>query len=93
MFCNLEQERTKFIERKKEKIKAKKEKKIVVVKIGVVKIKGYLKMYNLVKYFMLYLRRFCVRPVLTPNFWDGFRALKRKPRAADHQNSKFQDRN
>ena len=57
MFCGLgEEERTKFTKKKKE-IKGKKE-NLIATKSGLVGIKGYLKTYNLMKYFLPYLSRF-----------------------------------
>ena len=52
MFCGLgEEERTKI--RKKNK-----EKKLIAAESGFVGMKGYLKTYNHMKYFMMYLGRF-----------------------------------
>ena len=52
MFCGLgEEERTKF--RKK-----KKEKNLIAAKSGLIGMKGYLKTYNHMKYFLPYLSRF-----------------------------------
>ena len=57
MFCGLgEEERTKI--RKKKKEKKKKEKNLIAAKSGLVGIKGYLKTYNHIKYFLPYLSRF-----------------------------------
>ena len=75
MCCGLgEEERTKF--------RKKKKKKLIVAKSGLVGMKGYLKTYNNpVKYFLLYLSRFSIRPLFTPNFRGGFRVLK--PKSSD----------
>ena len=55
MFCGLgEEKRTKIRKKKKEK----KEINLIAAKIGLVGIKGYLKTYNRVKYFLPYLSRF-----------------------------------
>ena len=55
MLCGLgEEERAKFRKKKKEK----KEKNFFAAKRGLVGIKGYLKTYNYVKYFLLHLIRF-----------------------------------
>ena len=68
MCCGLgEEERTKFRKKKKEKKgnkrkKRKKRKKakinLIAAKSGVVGMKGYLKTYNSMKYFLSYLSRF-----------------------------------
>ena len=50
MLCGLGEERTK-IRRKKTEKKGKKGKKLIAAKSGLVGIKGYLKTYNLVKFF------------------------------------------
>ena len=50
IFCGLEEERTKF--RKKEK--EKKEINLIAAKSGLLWLKGYLKTYNPMKYFLLY---------------------------------------
>ena len=56
MFCGLgEEERTKFRKKKKEK---KEKKKLIAAKSGLVGMKGYLKTYNDMKYFLPYLSRF-----------------------------------
>ena len=62
MFCGLgEEERTKIRKKKKEK-KGKKEKKretnLNAAKSGLIGMKGYLKTYNHMKYFLPYLSRF-----------------------------------
>ena len=62
MFCGLgEEERTK-IRKKKKEIKRKKRKKkqinLIAAKSGLVGMKGYLKTYNNMKYFLPYLSRF-----------------------------------
>ena len=74
MCCGLgEEEHTKFRKQKK--------KKPIVAKSGLVGMKGYLKTYNNpVKYFLLYLSRFSMRPLFTPNFPHGFRVLNPKSR-------------
>ena len=78
-----EEEHTRF--RKKEK--KKKEKKLIVAKSGLVEIQGYLKTYNNpVKYFLLNLSRFSIRPLFKPNFQHGFRVLKPKLRDSLPQN-------
>ena len=63
MFCGLgEEERTKIRKKKKEKKKEKKGKKkeinLIAAKSGLVGMKGYLKTYNHMKYFLPYLSRF-----------------------------------
>ena len=61
MFCGLGEERTKIRKKKKEKKGKKKEKKeinLIVAKNGLVGMKGYLKTYNHMKYFLPYLSRF-----------------------------------
>ena len=74
MFCGLgEEERTKI--RKK-----KKKKKLIAAKSGLVGMKGYLKKFYHMKYFLLSLSRFCLRPLFTPNLRGGFRILKPKSR-------------
>ena len=45
---------------------------------GLVGMKGYLKTYNHVKYFLPYLSSFSMRLLFTPNFQDSFRAIKPK---------------
>ena len=61
MFFVLEEKRTKIRKKKKEK-KAKKGKKkeinLIAAKSGLVGMKGYLKTYNHMKYFLPYLGRF-----------------------------------
>ena len=74
MFCGLgEEKRTKIRKKKKEKKgkkgkkRNKKEKKgmnLIAAKSGLVGIKGYLKTYNHMKYFLPYLSRFLLRPFL-----------------------------
>ena len=77
MFCGVgEEERTKFRKKKKEK----KEINLIAAKSGFVGMKGCLKMYNHVKYFLPYLCRFRLRPLFTPNFRGGFQVLKPKSR-------------
>ena len=76
MFRGLgEEKRTKIRKKKKEK---KKEMNLTAAKSGLVGMKGYLKTYNPMKYFLPYLSRFCLRPLFTPNFRGGFRVLKPK---------------
>ena len=65
MFCGLgEEERTKIRKKKRKKKEKKKEKKgkketnLIATKIGLVGMKGYFETYNLMKYFLPYLRRF-----------------------------------
>ena len=64
MFCDLgEEERTKIRKKKKGKKKEKKgkekeKKNLIAAKSGLVGMKGYLKTYNPVKYFLPYLSRF-----------------------------------
>ena len=62
MFCGLgEEERTKTRKKKEEKKRKKKEKKeknLISAKSGLVGMKGYLKAYNYMKYFLPYLSRF-----------------------------------
>ena len=60
MFCGLgEEERTKFRKKKKGKGKNKeKETNLIAAKSGLVGMKGYLKTYNPMKYFLPYLSRF-----------------------------------
>ena len=77
MFCGLEEERTKIRKKKKEK---KKEMNLIAAKTCLVGMKEYLKTYNHMKYFLPYLSRFGLRPLFTPNLWDGFRVLKPKSR-------------
>ena len=56
MFCGLgEEERTKIRKKKEEK---KKKKKHIATKSGLVGMKGYLKTYNRMKYFLPHLSRF-----------------------------------
>ena len=63
MFCGLgEEERTRF-KKKKRKTKRKQRKKkgkknLIVAKSGLIGIKGCLKTYNRLKYFLPYLSRF-----------------------------------
>ena len=57
MFCGLGEERTK-IRKKKRKKKEKKEINLIAAKSGLVGMKGYLKTYNHIKYFLPYLSRF-----------------------------------
>ena len=55
MFCGLgEEQRTRFRKKKKEK----KGMNLMVAKSGLVGMNEYLKTYNRVKYFLLYLSRF-----------------------------------
>ena len=54
MFCGLGEERTKFRKKKKEK----KEINLIAAKSGLVGMKGYLKTYKHVKYFLPYLKPF-----------------------------------
>ena len=55
MFCGLgEEERTKITKKKKEK----KENNLIAAKSGLVGMKGYLKIYNHMKFFLPYLSRF-----------------------------------
>ena len=57
MFCGVgEEERTKFRKKKKEK---KKEKNFIAAKSGLVGMKGYLKTYHHMKYFLPYLKIKC----------------------------------
>ena len=78
MFCGLaEEERTRIKEKKekkgkKRKNKEKKEKNLITVKSGLVGMKGYLKTYNRVKYFLPYLSRFWMRPLFTSSLHGGF---------------------
>ena len=65
MFCGLgEEERIRFRKKKKGKKgkvnekKQKKHKNLIAAKSGLVEMKGYLKTYNRVKYFLPYLSRF-----------------------------------
>ena len=72
MFCGLgEEERTKIRKKKKEKKGKKRKKKgkkgkkgkkkeinLIAAKSGLVGMKGYLKTYNPIKYFLPYLSRF-----------------------------------
>ena len=62
MFCGLgeEEHRLQNLERKKEKKekRKKKEMNLITAKSGLVGMKGYLKTYNHVKYFLPYLSRF-----------------------------------
>ena len=56
MFCGLgEEERTKIRKKKKGK---KKEINLIATKSGLVGMKGYLKTYNHIKYFLPYFGRF-----------------------------------
>ena len=59
MFCGLgEEERTKIrkkIKRKKKEKKKKKKKNLIAAKSGLIGMKGYLKTYNQIKYFLQYL--------------------------------------
>ena len=55
MFCGLGEERTKIRKKKKEK---KKEINLIAAKSGLVGMKGDLKTYNHMKYFLPYLSRF-----------------------------------
>ena len=53
MFCGLgEEEHTKFRKKKRKK----KEINLIAAKSGLVGMKGYLKTYNQMKYFLLYLK-------------------------------------
>ena len=57
MFCGLgEEERTKIRKEKKGKKRKKKEINLIAAKSGLVGIKGYLKTYNHMKYFLPYLK-------------------------------------
>ena len=59
MSCGLgEEERTKIRKKKKEKKGKKKEMNVIAAKGGLVGMKGYLKTYNHIKYFLPYLSRF-----------------------------------
>ena len=51
---------------------------LIATKSGLVGMKGYLKTYNHMKYFLLYLSRFLLRPLFTPNLRGDFRVLKTK---------------
>ena len=53
---------------------------LIAAKSGLVGMKGYLKTYNHVKYFLPYLSRFWLRPLFTPNLRGGFWVLKQKSR-------------
>ena len=55
MFCGLGEEERKKIRKKKRK---KKEMTLIAAKSGLVGMKGYLKTYNHMKYFLPYLSRF-----------------------------------
>ena len=55
MLCGLGEEHTKLNKKKKEK---KKEKNLIAAKSGLVGMKGYLKAYNHMKYFLPYLSSF-----------------------------------
>ena len=81
MFCGVgEEERTKVRKKKKEKKGKKKEIILIAAKSGLVGMKGYLEIYNPMKYFLLYLSRFWPRLRFTPNLRGGFRVLKPKSR-------------
>ena len=66
MFCGLgEEERTKLGRKKgkkgnkrKKRKRKRKEINLIAAKSGLVGMKGYLKTYNYMKYFLLYLSRF-----------------------------------
>ena len=63
MFCGLEEEDRTKVRKKKRKKKEKKEKKekkrnLIAAKRGLVGMKGYLKIYNHMKFFLPYLSRF-----------------------------------
>ena len=58
----------------------KKEINLIAAKSGLVGMKGYLETYNHMKYFLLYLSRFWLRPLFTSNLRGGFRVLKPKSR-------------
>ena len=78
MFWGLgKEERTKIRKKKKEK---KKEINLIAAKSGLVGMKGYLKTFNPMKYFLPYLSRFWLKPLFTPNLQGGFRVLKPKSR-------------
>ena len=64
--------------KKKEKEKKQRKKKLIVAKSGLVGMKGYLKTYNRLKYFLPYSGRFLIRPLFTPNFPYGYWVLKLK---------------
>ena len=63
-----------------QKFRKKKEINFITAKNGLGGMKGYLKTYNYVKYFLPSLSRFGLRPLFTPNLRGGFRVLKRKSR-------------
>ena len=74
MFRGLgEEERTKIR-------KEKKEINLIAAKSGLLGMKGYLKTYYHIKYFLPYLSRVWLRPLFTPNFRASFRILKPKSR-------------
>ena len=77
MFCGLgEEERTKIRKKKRKK----KEMNLIAAKNGLVEMKGYLKTYNRMKYFLPYFSRFWLRPFFTPNLRGDFRVPKPKSR-------------
>ena len=65
---------------KKGKERLKKEKYLIAAKSGLVGMKGCLKTYNHVKYFLPYLNRFWLRPLFMLNLCGGFQVLKPKSR-------------
>ena len=76
MFCGLGEERTKIRKKKKEK----KEMNLIAAKRGLVGMKGYLKTYNHMKYFLPYFSRFWLRSLFKPNLRGGFWVVKPKSR-------------
>ena len=58
MFCGVEEEERTKIRKKKKGKKGKKGKNLIAAKSGLVGMKGYLKTYNHMKYFLPYLSRF-----------------------------------
>ena len=76
MFCGLgEEERTKFRKKKKGK---KEEKNLIAAKSGLVGMKGYLKTYNPMKYFLPYLSRFLIEAAFYAKLAGRFSGPKTK---------------
>ena len=53
---------------------------LILAKSGLVGMKGYVKTYNHMKYFLPYLSCVWLRPLFTLNLQGGFRVLKPKSR-------------
>ena len=74
MLCGLEEERTKIGKKKK----GKKRKNLIATKSGLVGIKGYLKTYNQMKYFLPYFKPFLTETAFYAKLAGRFSGSKTK---------------